>query len=418
MGAIARLVSERKSSGGGGYDVYAKLLQQAMATKSGITITREKAFRVSVLFAAGRVLANGVAQVPFKVMRKTKSAVSRHPDRSDADEHPLFDVLYRQPNGWQTSFEFREQMMFHALFARRGAFAFKNVVDVGRDGPHVAELILLNPDSVEPTQNADWSITYKVRGRDGNVKNLSQAEIWHLRGPSWDGFNGMDVLNLAREALGLAIATEQTHASFHANGLQPSGVYSVQEALSPKQRDDLVDWLKKQAAAERSGDPLVVDRGATWTAQSPTSGVDAQHLETRRNQIEEICRFMCLMPIMVGHSDKTATFASAEAFFLAHLVHALMPWYERIQQSADINLLSRAERRDGYYIKLVERGLMRGDMKSTGEYLTRLTLGGTMERNEARGILDLNPIDGLDEPLTPTNMTTDPTGAPAPGVQS
>jgi len=417
MGALARLVRERKS-GGDGYGVFAELMQRAMSSKSGIAITREKAFRVSVLFAAGRVLANGVAQVPFKVMRKTRSAVSRHPERNDADEHPLFDVLHRQPNGWQTSFEFREQMMFHAMFAQRGAFAFKNVVDIGRDGPHVAELILLNPDRVEPVQNPDWSITYKVRGRDGNVEPMPQSAIWHVRGPSWDGFSGLDVLNLAREALGLAIATEESHAKFHKNGVKASGVYSVAEKLSPTQQKDLVRWLKEQASEENAGAPLVVDRGAQWTAQQPTTGVDAQHLETRRNQIEEICRFLGLMPIMVGHSDKTATFASAEAFFLAHLVHALMPWYERIQQSADVHLLTKAERRDGYYTKLVEAGLMRGDMKATAEYLARLTLGGIMERNEARAKLDLNPLEGLDEPLTPTNMTTDPTGAPAPGVQS
>jgi phage portal protein BeeE len=100
--------------------------------------------------------------------------------------------------------------------------------------------------------------------------------------------------------------------------------------------------------------------------------------------------------------------------FLAHVVHTLMPWYERIQQSADVNLLSKADRQAGYYTKLVEAGLLRGAMKDTAEYLARLTMGGIMERNEARGKLDLNPIEGLDEPLTPTNMTTDPTGAPAP----
>ena len=117
----------------------------------------------------------------------------------------------------------------------------------------------------------------------------------------------------------------------------------------------------------------------------------------------------------LGYSDKTATYASAEQMFLAHVVHTLMPWYERIQQSAEVNLMSRAERRDGYYIKLVEAALLRGAMKDTAEYLYRLTTGGIMERNAARAKLDMNPIAGLDEPLTPTNMTNDPSGAPATG---
>jgi HK97 family phage portal protein len=418
MGALSRLVAERKSGGSDGYGVFAELLQRAMGSKAGITVTREKAFRVAALFACGRVLCDGVAQVPFKVMRKTKSSVSRHPQREDATEHPLFDVLHRQPNGWQTSFEFREQMMLHALFSPRGAFAFKNVIDIGTRGPHISELILLDPNRVTPVQSQDWSIAYKVKGRDGEEKPLLQAQVWHVRGPSWDGFQGLDILSIAREALGLAIATEETHAKFHKNSLRPSGVYSVTDKLNPQQQADLVKWLKAQAAEENTGAPFVVDRGATWTAQSATTGVDAQHLETRRHQLEEICRFLRVLPIMVGYSDKTATFASAEAMFLAHLVHTLMPWYERIQQSADVNLLSKAERQEGYYTKLVEGGLMRGDMKATAEYLARLTLGGIMERNEARGKLDLNPLEGLDDPLTPTNMTTDPTGAVAPGVQA
>ncbi|MGE3346063.1 MAG: phage portal protein [Ramlibacter sp.] len=413
MGALARMiVGERKDAYGDGYGVFAELLQRSLTSKSGVAVTRDKALRVACLFACCRVLADGVAQVPFKVMLKSASPVSRHPQREDADQHPLYDLLYRQPNDWQTSFEFREQMMFHALLARRGAFAFKNVIRV-RGVDQIGELILLNPDLIEPVQNRDWTITYIVRGRDGDIQRLPQSAIWHLRGPSWDGFQGMDILNIAREAIGLAIATEQTHAKFHANGIRPSGVYSIDATLNKPQQEDLVKWLKSQAADENAGGAMVIDRGAKWYPQQVTSGVDAQHLETRRNQLEEICRFLRVLPIMVGHSDKTATFASAEAMFLAHMVHTLMPWYERIQQSADVNLLSRDDRRAGYYTKLVEGGLMRGDMKATAEYLARLTLAGILERNEARALLDRNPLAGLDEPLTPTNMTNDPSGAPA-----
>jgi len=119
------------------------------------------------------------------------------------------------------------------------------------------------------------------------------------------------------------------------------------------------------------------------------------------------------MPIMVGYSDKTATYASAEQMFLAHLTHCLMPWYERIQQSADVNLLTQAERQQGYYTKLIEAGLIRGDLQTQGEYFYRMVTGGILDRNEARSLMDRNPLPGLDDPLTPTNMTTDPSGLPA-----
>lgn len=405
---------EVKGDGGDAYAVLTRILNEGRKSKAGVTITREKAMRVACLFACCRVLMDGVAQVPFKVMRKTKSNVSRHPDRNDAEEHPAFDMLYRRPNGWQTSFEFREQLMLHTLLAPKGAFVFKNMVQLS--GPPVlTEMFLLDPGRVEVKQEKDWTLTYRVRGRDGNVETLSQQAIWHVRGPSWDGFTSLDTLDLAREALGLAIATEETHARFHDNGIRPSGVYSIEGSLTEKQQKDLVKWLKEQAAEEKTGGALVIDRGAKWYPQPMTSGVDAQHVETRNLQLEEICRFMRVLPIMVGYSDKTATFASAEAMFLAHLVHTLMPWYERIQQSADVNLLTKEERRAGYYTKLVEGGLLRGDLRATGEFLARMTERGILERNEARALLDRNPLAGLDDPLTPTNLTNIPSGEPAGG---
>ena len=383
-------------------------------SKSGSTVNRETAFRVSVVFSCLRVLSEGVAQVPWKVMRSGRSTVSRHPERSEATDHPLFDLLHRRPNDWQTSFEFREQMVIHAALCGT-AHAFKNTVDIGTRGPRLAELILLDPGRVRTEQQTDWSLRYFVRSKAGVEQEVPASSLWVLRGPSWDGVHGLDVLRLAREAIGLAMSTEESQARLHAKGGRPSGVYSVDATLDAKQYKQLSDWIKQEfSGAEKSGIPMILDRGAKWQNQM-MSGVDAQHLETRAHQVAEICRFFRVLPLMAGHSDKTQTFASAEQMFLAHVVHTLMPWYERIQQSADVNLLTPAERQAGYYTKLVEAGLLRGAMKDTAEYLYRLTLGGIMERNEARSKLDLNPLEGLDEPLTPTNMTTDPTGAPAGG---
>ena len=112
------------------------------------------------------------------------------------------------------------------------------------------------------------------------------------------------------------------------------------------------------------------------------------------------------MPIMAGQSDKAATYASAEQMFIAHLVHTLTPWYERVEQSADCQLLSDKDRAAGYYTFLDPVGMLRGALKDTAEYLYKLVSIGVMTRNESREKLDLNPIDGLDEPLTPMNLIT------------
>ena len=408
-------ITGRKSAPASGdslTDLLSKLLNGGARSKSGAVVNRETALKVSAVFGCVRVISEGVAQVPFKLMQKTRSSVSRHPDRNDADDHPLYDLMNCAPNGFQTSFQFRETMVLHALLAQ-GAYAFKNVVQIGSRPPEITELILLDPSRVTKVQHDDWSVTYKVRGKTGETRDFPQEAIWHLPGPSWDGVLGLDVLNLAREAIGLSISTEESHSSLHEKGVRPSGIYSVDATLSPDQYKQLKKWIEMEnAGAERSGSVMLLDRNAKFISQAMT-GVDAQHLETRRNQIEEVCRFFRVLPIMIGYSDKASTYASAEAMFQAHLMHTMSAWFGRIEQSANANLLSKKDRQSGYYFKFNDAAMLRGSMKDTAEYLYRLTTAGIMERNEARGKLDLNPIDGLDDPLTPINMTTDPTGAPA-----
>lgn len=382
------------------------------ATKSGATVTPETAMQVSVVLACVRVLADGVAQVPFRVMRETVDGNGRV-TRLPARQHPLFDVLHRKPNRWQTSFGLRETMMIHAALMGR-AYAF--ISRVGSE-QRIAQLVVLPPNHVTTTIAADGTITYTVRGKNGSTRTLSEDDVWHLRGPSWDGCEGLEIITLAREAIGLAMATEETQAKLHARGVRTTGVYSVEGTLNPTQYEDLKGWIAKEfGGASAAGLPMILDRNAKW---QPTtmSGVDAQHLETRRHQIEEICRMFRVMPIMAGHSDKALTFAGAEQVFIAHVVHTLTSWYERVEQSADCQLLTDAERADGYYTLLDPSGLLRGAMKDTADYLYKLVGIGTMTRNEAREKLDLNPIDGLDEPLTPLNMITsaenNPQGAAA-----
>lgn len=399
--------------------LYAILTGGLARSKSGARVNLQTALRVRAVFSCVRVISEGVAQVPFKLFREQPSTVSVYPQRLPASDHPLYDLVHRRPNGWQTSFSFRETMMLHVLLAR-GAFAFKSRTTLPSRGGRIEDLILIDPGCVTVVQNEDWSLTYKVRGKKtGGVKEYSQDMIWHLPGPSWDGINGLDVIDLAREAIGLSIATEESQAKLHEKGVRTSGTYSVDAKLDDKQYKQLKAHIDANfSGSENAGAAMILDNGAKWLNQAIT-GVDAQHLETRRNQVEEVCSYFRVLPIMIGFADKTMTFASAEQMFIAHVVHTLMPWYERIQQSADVNLLTEEERKAGYYIKLVESGLLRGAMKETGDYLARLTLGGIMSRNEARAKLEMNPLAGLDEPLTPTNMTTDPSGAvadPTPGA--
>lgn len=358
---------------------------------AGKVVTRDAALRVAAVFCCARVIAEGIAQVPLKLMQDDIAGKTKLP----AKKHPLYDVLAVKPNAWQTSFEFRETMGLHVAIAGN-FYAFKSVF-----GGRIRELIPLM--NVRQIRHEDGTLEYEVTGKGGAVKTFPQEAVWHVKGPSWDSLSGLEALDLAREAIGIAISTEESTARLQKNGVKPSGTYSVEGALDDKQYKQLQDWLMKNAEPENYGKPMVLDRGAKWLNQQ-MSNVDAQHLETRKYQVEEICRFFRVMPIMIGYSDKASTYASAEQMFLAHVVHTLSPWYTRIEQSIDANLLTQKERAEGLYADFVEEGLLRGDMKTTSEVLSKYTERGIITRNEARAKLDMNPLDGLDEPLTPVNL--------------
>lgn len=374
------------------------------ATKSGASVNRETALEVTAFLGCVRVIAEGVAQVPWTVMRKEPGQRARLP----AQDHPLWDVLHRKPNRWQTSFAFRETMLLHILASDHGA-AFAYISRVGSER-RIRELVLIEPQRIKTEIADDGTLRYVVTGRDHQERILSESDVWHIRGPSWNGLTALSLRRLAREALGLAMSTEETQAKLHKEGVRTSGAWSVDGKLSDKQYTDLAAWLQKQAG---SAAPLVLDNGAKWQPFTMSS-VDAQHLETRAFQIREICRAMRVQPVMVMETEKAAAYASVEQQFIAHVVHTLLPWYERIEQSGDVFLLTDEERRNGYYTFLNPVGLLRGAMKDTAEYISRLTERGVLVRNEAREMLDLNPIDGLDEPLTPVNLATGATNQPAP----
>lgn len=361
------------------------------ASSAGVDVNWSRALEVSTVLACVRVIANGVAQVPFRLYRESDG------DREVAASHPVYRLIYRTPNPYQTSFAFRETMMFHLLLTGN-AYAWKGMVGINRD---IRRLDLLEPNRVTVERSEDGVLTYVWRPEVGAAVRFSQDEIWHLRGPSWNGWLGMDAVKLARDAIGLSIATEQSQSERHKNGVQTSGLYSIEGELSKERFEILSAWMDRHGVGgDRAHKGLVLDGAAKFTPTEMT-GVDAQHLETRKHQIEEICREFGVMPIMVGHADKTATYASAEQMFLAHVVHTLSPHYERIEQSADMSLLSEADRNAGYYTKFTPNALMRGAAQDrAGFYTQALGAGGHgtawMTPNEVRSLEDLPPIDGGD----------------------
>ena len=369
-------------------------LDGGLESSTGQPITWQTALQVTTVLRCCSVIADGVATVPLRIFLKDRGTGQRRP----AMDHPLYDLLAVQPNDWQDSLQFREMLAFH-LALTGNAYVFVNRV-AGR----VAELIPLEPARVSVKQEKDWRLTYKVTNTEGQQQEFPAEAIWHIRGPSWSGWEGLKAIKLARDAIGLSSALEASHARLHKNGVKPSGMYSVEGTLNKEQYDQLRSWLKKSfAGMANSGEPMIMDRAAKWMSLAMT-GVDAQHIETRKHQIEEICRAFGVMPIMVGYSDKAATYASAEQMFLAHNVHTTRPWHRRFEMSIKRQLMTEEDRAAGYYPKFIDTELLRGAAKDRAEYYAKGINAGWLLRNEAREWEELDPVDGLSEPLTPANM--------------
>jgi len=365
-------------------------------TAAGESVNWTTALRVSTWLRCGLVIADDVATVPCKVMRKDP-ATGR---RTEATDHPLNELLTLAPNGWMDSLQLRETMAMHTFFTGAGR-CFVNRVR-GR----VVELIPLRPECVRVEQNDDYSLKYTATAANGETMEIPQAAIWEVRGPSWDAWRGLDIANLAREALGLAMATERAHASRFGNGIQTTGVYSVEGTLDDKQYARLNTWLtQNHVGAQNSGRPFLIDRSAKYTQMSMT-GVDSQHIETRRYQVEEVCRHAGVLPIMVGHSDKATTYASAEQMFLHHNVRTARPWHRRFEMAMKRQLLTREEWREGYYIKFFDTELLRGAAKDRAEYYWKMFQMGAVSPNDILELEDQDGYEGGDIHLVPGNMMT------------
>lgn len=273
-----------------------------------------------------------------------------------------------------------------------------------RIGGRILELLPYAPGCVTVKRDG-WDLSYDVRDDKGNVTPIAAPDMWHVRGPSWDGWTGMAAVKLLREAIGLALATEEHGARVFSNGARVGGVLTSDvNKMSPEQVKELrSSWESTQGGNSNAFKTAILWGGLKWQSMAQQND-HAQLIEQRRFQVEEICRGFRVQPIMVGHSDKTQTFASSEQMFLAHVVHTLGPWYRRIEESADCNLLTDEEFAAGYYTKFTVQGLMRGASRDRMEFYKGMYGIGALNPNEIRELEDQNPYQGGEQYRVPLNM--------------
>lgn len=376
------------------YDQVADLIDKnggAAYTDAGIFVTPKTALQVSTVLACARAIAEGCATPDLHVFREKKDKT-----REKAVNIPEYRILSRRPNEWQTSFEWRRMMTLHAVLNGMGL----SIITRG-DNNRVRELIPV--DNWHERRVSRYEVVYDCYDRFGFMGTFPSDEVFILRNLQWTLMENMNCVQIASQSIKIALANDKNLAKQQDNGLNPAGVYSFAGSLNPEQHAKLEGWVMKKIG---SGKPLLLDRDAKWQQLSQTNS-DGQQAELRSQTIEEVCRVMGVFPIIVGHSDKAATFASTEAFFGAHLKNCLMPWHKNWTQVIDEKLLDGS---GPLYAQFDTRYLTAGSMKDRGEWARSMVEMGIYTRNEIRDEDGLDPLSGLDEPLTPLNMSTDTGG--------
>ncbi|TIL30025.1 MAG: phage portal protein [Mesorhizobium sp.] len=383
-----------------------------LPTKSGAQVSTSSALQTTSFHRGILVIAEGIAQLPVELHKRSKKGTE------PAIDHPAYDVLLHRANNLQDSFQFWRTTLMHAAGAGNGV-SYK----VELNG-QLKELIPVRPECVSINLPNQYNyVTYDLTFEGGGFATVGSDQVLHLRGPSWSPYKGLDPAVVGREAIGLSRSIEETQAKLHANGARPSGVLESEQKLNKAQIDLLrTQWQESFSGAAQAGMTPVTAGGLKWK-QIALSGVDGEHLNTRKHQIEEIARLLGIFPIMLGHAgDQSPTFASADAFLEAHVRYSLQPWIKAVRSGVETQILTKDERAEGYYCRIDTSELLRGSLKDRTEYY-KAGLGtnsspGWLKPNEVREDDGWNPDEDpkMDEVWQPATMapTSQEQGKPGP----
>ena len=355
--------------------------------------------KVSTVWRAVNVLAAGVAVLPLDVLRQLYDQDGKKTGREIVRKDPRRRLLRRRPNNLQTSYRMRHHMMGHLLLG--GNYYLHKV----GDPRFPQQLWPLTPERTRVTNiERDGSLTYEYRTAQGKTEILPQRQVIHLRGFSLDGVTGVNVFDLMRDTTSLALGGRTQRAAFMRNSMTPSAVISHPKAIGPDAETNIAKGYKKAFGGPRkAGDVLVLGEGATISPFTMTSR-DAQYVEGEHFLIEEFLRFIGVPGVLAGYADKTSTYASAEQFFQSFITHGLMPWTTNIEAELGFALFDEEEDEDiGARFNL--DAMLRGDSAARAAFYRAMVELGIMTRNEVRELEGRDPLEGLDEPLTPMNMS-------------
>ena len=376
-------------------------------TASGKYVTERSAMQMTAVYCCVRILSEAVASLPLQFYRYTDDG-----GKEKAVEHPLYFLLHDEPNPEMTSFIFRETLMTHLLLWGN---AYSQIIRNGKG--EVVALYPLMPDRMKVDRDEHGRLYYEytvydsddVDGRKGTDKvgrtvRLQPHDVLHIPGLGFDGLVGYSPIAMAKNAIGLAIATEEYGSKFFANGAAPSGVLEHPGTIKDpsKVRES---WQATFGGSGNANKIAVLEEGMKYTPIS-ISPEQAQFLETRKFQIDEIARIFRVPPHMIGDLEKSS-FNNIEQQSLEFVKYTLDPWVSRWEQAMVRALLTPDEKKR-YFFKFNVDGLLRGDYQSRMNGYATARQNGWMSANDIRELENLDRIpaeQGGDLYLINGNMT-------------
>ena len=358
---------------------------------AGMYVSPMTALGCSAVFACIGLLSESIAQLPLKVYR-----VGSH-ERIEDKKHWVYELLARRPCSWLTSFNWRELAMM-CLCLRGDFYAYKVRDNSGR----VRELLPLLPGAIAVRQLSNWELQYMVTFSDGTTETVPQSEIFHVMYRTVDGVRGLSPIACECQTIGLALAAQEHGATTFANGAKPGGVLSLPGTLSKEALARLkTDW-QSAYSGENAGNTAILEQGIEFKPLSMTNA-DAQYLETRKFQVEEIARIFGVPLFMIQSTEKTTSWGSGiEQMSMGYVRYTLLPWIRRWEGAIWRDLLSESD--SDIQVKFNVEGLQRGAMSARFDAYQKGVNMGVYSPNEIRELEDMNPREGGDIYLTPMNM--------------
>jgi HK97 family phage portal protein len=356
---------------------------------AGVKIDPESALRATVVLACVRVLSASAAGLPLHLYRRLPGG-----GKELARENPLYRVLHETPNDWQTSYEWRETLMLHLL-------TYGNAYCEIRGAGDSRQLIPLHPSRMRIERLENGRLRYTYREDRGSSTVYSQDAIMHLRWLSDDGLNGLVPVEIARDAIALSRACEIHGASFFGNGARPGVVLTTDQMLSPEAAENTRNqWERAHRGPDRAQRTAVL-QGGLKISELGGNNQESQFLESRRFQVEEVCRVYGVPPHLVGDLSRSS-FSNIEQQSLDYVQNGLMPWLRRFESAITRDLLTDPDT----FAEFDVRGALRADAAGRSSFYNTMAQLGVFSVNEIRGFENLNPVEGGDIRVVPLNMQT------------